>query len=63
MDYNIQFQTNLIPKKLFDKFEENSSIGIDANGIVLSSDLSTFPIKTIISQEGISTDNINGFNR
>lgn len=64
MSYNLQYQTNVIPKELFGKGDNgNVSMQVSPTGIILGGDLNTAtPITATISQAGIITDNPTGFN-
>jgi len=55
--------SNLIPSNLYGKsVNDEVSIEITPNGIVLGGDLTTTPITATISQSGIITNNPTGFN-
>lgn len=66
MSYNLQYQTNVVPKELFGLGSAGGSdvsLSVSPMGIILKGDLNTpNPITATISQAGIITDNPTGFN-
>jgi len=66
MSYNLQYQTNVVPKELFGLGSAGGSdvsMSVSPTGIILKGDLNTAsPITATISQAGIITDNPTGFN-
>jgi len=65
MSYNLQYQTNVVPKELFGLGSSGGtdvSMSVSPTGIILKGDLNTpNPITATISQAGIITDNPAGF--